>query len=97
MYHRSTLTLLYPPTALCTHITPDAGLAWVFANINTSERSYSSFALAAEAAYWVDIGENSLYNCAKQQKDFYTLGKKSPFRCFCTLHTPKDIQDDLIF
>jgi len=47
--------------------------------------------------YIVGIGENSLYNCAKQQKDFYSLGKKSPFGCFSTLHTPKDFQDDLIF
>lgn len=91
MYHRSTLTLLYPPTALCAQITQVAGLARVFANINAFERSYMSFDLAAEAAYWVGIGENSLCDCTKQQKDFYTLGNKSPFRRSSTLHSPKGI------
>lgn len=97
MYHRSALTPLYPPTALCTQITQDAGLARVFANINAFERSYLSFALAAGAAHWVGRGENSLCDCTKQQEDFYTLGDKSPFKCFSTLHTPKGIQEDLIF
>lgn len=88
MYHRSTLTLLQPPTALCTHFSQDAGLARVFANINPFERSYSSFALAAEAEYWVGIRENSFYNCEKNQ-DFYTWGKSHLLDAFLLSTSPK--------